>query len=126
MLARLCLVSGLFFTSHLIACKGSDSPKGAAASSAAQVQETTQIEESEDALLSKRDALFNMRRELQDKRVALVAERAEIQQSGGDTSSVDDKARAIRDMLSIDDFEAFLEASGVERDFTAAAAGGEG
>lgn len=95
MLARLCLVSGILFTSNLSACKGGDSQKAVAASSATQLEETEKITESEDALLSKRDALFNMRRDLQNKRVALVAERAQIQQSGGDTSSIDDKARAL-------------------------------
>src|SRR5690606_37344104 len=38
----------------------------------------------------------------------------------------DDKAAAIREMLAIEDFKAFLEASGVEQEFAAAAAGGAG
>lgn len=77
----------------LTSCKGdnkSQSPKVVVSA-----EKNEEITATEDALLGKRDALFNMRRDLQDKRVALAAERAQIQESGGDTSEVDDKARAL-------------------------------
>lgn len=77
----------------LLGCKGGEdkaSPKVAV-----NAEKSEEIKAADDALLGKRDALFNMRRDLQDKRVALAAERAQIQKSGGDTSEVDDKARAL-------------------------------
>ncbi len=94
MFARHCLLCGITVIASLSACKDSVS-KDNKKSEATVVAQNEQITETEDALLSKRDALFNMRRELQDKREALAVERAQIQESGGDTSAVDDRAVAL-------------------------------
>jgi hypothetical protein len=78
----------------LVSCKGSDSK---AAEPAVTVEQTEEMNANEDALLGKRDALFNMRRDLESKREALVQERVRIREEGGDTSVIDQKAR---DLLS--------------------------
>jgi outer membrane murein-binding lipoprotein Lpp len=77
----------------LFGCKGDDSKSEPIVSA----EQSEELNASEDALLGKRDALFNMRRDIQSKREALDKERVLIREQGGDTSEVDAKARALLD-----------------------------
>ncbi len=77
-----------------VGCKGSDSKSS---EPAVPAEQTEVMNANEDALLGKRDALFSMRRDLQDKREALTVERIRVHEEGGDTSAIDSKVRALLD-----------------------------
>ncbi len=84
---QLIVAAGVLGVASLAGCKGDS--KSAAPVSAEQSE---QMNASEDALLDKRDAIFNMRRDLQSKREALAIERVRVREAGGDTSSIDEQA----------------------------------
>jgi hypothetical protein len=73
---------------------GSDK-KAEEGSSPISLEATEQIASEEDDLLARRDALFNMRRDLQDKRETLAKKREELKAGGGDTAEVDRQAREL-------------------------------
>lgn len=86
------LGAGVLALAAIGGCKDKDSKPSEAAVSAEQ---TAAMNADEDALLGKRDALFNMRRDLQTKREALAKERVRVQAEGGDTSEIDEKAKEL-------------------------------
>jgi len=92
MRVQLIVATGVLTLATFAGCKGSDSKPSEPVVSAEQ---SAELNASEDALLGKRDALFNMRRDLQTKREALATERIRIREQGGDTSAIDKKAQAL-------------------------------
>ncbi len=79
-----------------LACDGGSESEQDPTVAKERVEKAEQISEAEDALLGKRDALFTMRRELEEKRQSLVDKRTKVQETGGDTSEIDDAVRLLR------------------------------
>lgn len=94
MLLGNCLSVGLLCFAVLGACKESDKD-GSASKVVVDTEQSEKLAADEDALLGKRDALFNMRQSLQDKRDALASERAEIEKAGGDLTEFNKKVEAL-------------------------------
>lgn len=92
MVLRNYLASGVLLITALGACKGNE-PK--VTETPVNAEEGKAISEAEDALLSKRDALFNMRRDITAKRVALAEKRSKVQAKGGDVSEIEAQDKAL-------------------------------
>ena len=88
---RIQFILGAVAIASLVGCDGD----GSKSEPAVTTEQSEEMNANEDALLGKRDALFNMRRDLQSKREALAKERVLIREQGGDTSAIDEQARAL-------------------------------
>lgn len=91
MLLRECFWVGVVLCVGLAACKGDDKSEGAGVDPAL----SEELSASEDELLGKRDALFNMRQSITEKRAKLAGELAEVKAAGGDTTEIVKKIEAV-------------------------------
>ena len=121
-----CLGAAVLSCFILAGCKSDEDKSGSAADS----EERAALEANEDALLGKRDELFNMRRSLQKKRADLLSQREEIRQASGDTSEIDKQfeqlAKQEKDIDNQDSelIRSFREFASQRREITAALSGG--